>query len=258
MGDKSRREEGRKGGRQGGKRRRGEERRISRGSRGCRADRRQRTGLFERKPGAAGWLRREILGSALGPSQDCPAKQEPCGRPAPAGGAGRTIDKGAESAQAEQARAPEARAPSGAGTSGPVLRPRLTVRSRRETGESLESFWLAACSLPLGVPARPGTGSQHREECRGLRALPGLKQRRFGASAAQFAPCAPLWDTLPSSELSAEHTAPLWLVQAAGSRGLKGKPFLWGLRGYDELLSLSLGWVLMASFPTWQNRHEFA
>lgn len=104
--------DGREGGREG---KGGEERRISRGSRGCRADLRQRTGLFERKPGAAGWLRREILGSALGPSQDCPAKQEPCGRPAPAGGAGRTIDKEAESAQAEQARALEVRAPSGIG-----------------------------------------------------------------------------------------------------------------------------------------------
>lgn len=55
--------------------------------------------------------------------------------------------------------APEARAPRGAGISGQALRPQLTVRSSREAGESLESFWLAPCSLPLGVPARQGAGS---------------------------------------------------------------------------------------------------
>lgn len=78
----------------------------------------------------------------------------------------------------------------GAGTSARPLRPQLTVRSRREVGESLESFPLAACSPPPGVPkgrrrlpAPGGAGCQpagtraalrgERRSIRPLRATPG-------------------------------------------------------------------------------------
>ena len=99
-----------------------------------------------------------------------------------------------------------------AGSSGLALRPQLTVRSRREAGECLESSWFALL-LVSGCPCEAGRRLPASEGCSGLRSVPGLGRRRLCASTAQFAPCAALRDSLPSRELPAEHTAPLRPVQ---------------------------------------------
>lgn len=159
--------------------------------------------------------------------------------------------------QRSRLRDPEARAPRGAGASARPLRPQLTVRSRREAGESLESFPLAACSPPPGVPrGRPRLPVPGGLERVASRWGPG---RRSAASAAQYAPYAQLQGALPSSPAPRRAQRSVVAGPGAGSQKLTRKPFRWGLKGYDVgLLSLSLSWVLMASLPTWQNRHEFA
>ena len=125
--------------------------------------------------------------------------------------------------------APEPRALRGTGTSGQRLPPQLTARSHRGPGEFLESFRLAACSLPPLVPARPGAGSQP----------PGGKGRQViaaGSWGGGAPPRAQLHSPLlPGSrarclpaELSAEHTTPLWPGQGLGARDSQRSLFAGG------------------------------
>lgn len=100
--------------------------------------------------------------------------------------------------------APGARAPRGAGTSRQPLRPRLTVRSRRESGESLQSFLLAACSPPPGVPARPAPAPSLGKGCRGLPSGAGPGRAPLNKPLLRDSR-----ERCLASQLSAEHSAPL-------------------------------------------------